>query len=139
MEYKINIPIYRAKKIDSDEFIEGYYIYSEYENKHFIAQDLTKSTNHEFTGGYSLAHWFEIDTTTLSIHFPDMLDSEGNKIFASLQEDGKGGDVVKFVRHGYPDQDTTSLFHNGCVVFEDIGFITGFSYTSRHIIGIKNV
>ena len=35
-----------------------------------------------------------IDISTLSIHFPDMLDSKGNKIFASLQEDGKGGDVI---------------------------------------------
>ena len=35
-----------------------------------------------------------IDISTLSIHFPDMLDSQGNKIFASLQEDGKGGDLI---------------------------------------------
>lgn len=35
-----------------------------------------------------------IDPTTLSIHFPDMLDSQGNKIFASLSEDGKGGDIL---------------------------------------------
>ena len=31
---------------------------------------------------------------TLSINFPNMLDSQGNKIFASLQEDGKGGDIL---------------------------------------------
>ena len=36
-----------------------------------------------------------IDISTLSIHFPDMLDSKGNKIFASLQEDGKGGDIMQ--------------------------------------------
>ena len=30
---------------------------------------------------------------TLSINFPDMMDSQGNKIFASLQEDGRGGSV----------------------------------------------
>ena len=35
-----------------------------------------------------------IDISTLSIHFPDMLDSQRNKIFASLQKDGKGGDVI---------------------------------------------
>ena len=33
---------------------------------------------------------------TLSINFPDMLDRKGNKIFASLQEDGKGGDKFLF-------------------------------------------
>lgn len=88
------IPIYRAKKIDSDEYIDGYYIYSEYENKHFIVQDLVKSINHACTGGYSLAHWFEADPTTLAIHFPNMLDCQGNKIFASLSKDGKGGDMT---------------------------------------------
>ena len=41
-----------------------------------------------------LEHIYEIDPTTLSIHFPDMLDSQENKIFASLQEDGKGGDII---------------------------------------------
>ena len=34
-----------------------------------------------------------IDPSTLAIHFPDMLDSEGTKIFASLSEDGMGGDI----------------------------------------------
>jgi len=36
----------------------------------------------------------EIDPTTLAIHFPDMLDNEGTKIFASLSKDGKGGDII---------------------------------------------
>ena len=36
-----------------------------------------------------------IDISTLSIHFANMLDSKGNKIFASLQEDGKGGDIMQ--------------------------------------------
>lgn len=36
-----------------------------------------------------------IDTTTLAIHFPDMLDSQGNKIFASLSEDGKGASIIE--------------------------------------------
>ena len=32
---------------------------------------------------------------TLSINFPNMLDSQGNKIFASLSENGKGGDIMQ--------------------------------------------
>ena len=39
--------------------------------------------------------WKECDKDTRSINFEDMLDSQGNKIFASLNEDGKGGDIVK--------------------------------------------
>ena len=38
--------------------------------------------------------YYEIDPSTLAIHFPDMIDSEGTKIFASLSEDGKGGDKI---------------------------------------------
>ena len=46
-----------------------------------------------------------IDISTLAIHFPDMLDSQGNKIFASLSENGKGGDICErvgtvFYEHG---------------------------------------
>ena len=76
------IPIFRAKKLDSDEYVQGWY-----SSPILISGKLYVSitnTNGEFS----------IDTTTLSIHFPDMIDSQGNKIFASLQEDGKGGDII---------------------------------------------
>ena len=38
--------------------------------------------------------WRECDETTRSLNFEDMLDSKGNKIFASLGKDGKGGDIL---------------------------------------------
>lgn len=69
----MNIPIYRAKKIDSDVYITGYL----YKNGDFVT-----------------VHNIRIDPPTLAIHFPDILDSQGNKIFASLSEDGKGGDII---------------------------------------------
>ena len=80
----MNIPIYRAKKIDSDKYIQGYLLgmWGEY----FISWG---ETNH-------VPNKVQIDPTTLAIHFEDMLDSEGNKIFASLSEDGKGGDIVEY-------------------------------------------
>lgn len=34
-----NIQIYRAKKIDSDEYVEGYYVFEEYSEKHIILQN----------------------------------------------------------------------------------------------------
>ena len=79
----MNIPIYRAKKIDSDKYIQGYLLgmWGEY----FISWG---ETNH-------VPNKVQIDPTTLAIHFEDILDSEGNKIFASLSEDGKGGDIMK--------------------------------------------
>lgn len=100
-----NIPIYRAKKISSDEYIIGQYIETEFSNeeycdieeqetiiKHCIIKDFrTVHDDYEYCN-FDIT---EIDIATLAIHFPDMIDSQGNKIFASLQEDGKGGD--KFI------------------------------------------
>ena len=82
MIIETQIPIYRAKKIDSDERVKGYYVYDHHLSKHFI---LTMKGN---------MYEYKIDPSTLAIHFPGMIDSEGNKIFASLSEDGKGGDKV---------------------------------------------
>lgn len=78
----INTPIYRAKKIDSDEYVEGYYYK---DNKDHII------FNGDSTTIFGLR---VIDPTTLAIHFPNMLDKQGNKIFASLSGDGKGGDII---------------------------------------------
>lgn len=79
------IPIYRAKKVDSDEYVIG--------ELHTLGTDeepfITTEINDRF-----IDHII-IDPTTLSIHFPDMLDSQGDKIFASLSEDGKGGDIFE--------------------------------------------
>ena len=79
----MNIPIYRAWCEKDSEYAVGFFISDDKEN-----EILTRLDSGEM---YARG----IDTTTLSIHFPDMLDSQGNKIFASLQDDGKGGDILK--------------------------------------------
>ena len=82
------IPIYRAKKIASDEYVEGYYterVHHYPSGRHYI----------HFHNG-STATYETIDPTTIAIHFPDIIDSEGNKIFASLSENGKGGDIIEY-------------------------------------------
>ena len=89
----INIPIYRAKKIDSDEYVIGFYS-SAYDIHHYIITHLGVDTKANLVYQMS-TDIHKIDPTTLAIHFPDMLDSQGNKIFASLSEDGKGGDIMK--------------------------------------------
>ena len=117
-----NLPIFRAKKIDSEEYIigdlfDGKYIIAKSELnrdisealKHIREDILTKDcisteckNEHHLLNkmlnkllvNERLEHIYEIDPTTLSIHFPDMLDSQDNKIFASLQKDGKGGDII---------------------------------------------
>ena len=77
------IPIYRAKSNERKNiYVEGLLI--------GVDEELnlcTIRTKDDYIGGeICYLH-------TLSINFPDMLDSQGNKIFASLQEDGKGGDI----------------------------------------------
>ena len=83
-----NIPIYRAKKIDSEEYAEGW---------------LKTCTDTGVILWIQTRQWIDcqIDETTLAIHFPDMIDSEGNKIFASLSEDGKGGSITKGLNSEY--------------------------------------
>lgn len=83
----MNIPIYRAKKIDSDEYIEGFFLFQE-ESRECI--EICQIYNSKIRATY------EVDISTLAIHFHDMLDSQGNKIFASLSEYGKGGDILYY-------------------------------------------
>ena len=82
------IPICRAKRKDHDEWIIGYLTDDTHiKGEYFISEE--KSTNYS-----------RIDTKTLAIHFPNMIDKNGKKIFASLSEDGVGGDILK-VSNGY--------------------------------------
>lgn len=83
---QINIPLYRAKRLSNNKYITGQFLWDNFEDKYWIR------TFHDAT--------HRIDPTTLSIHFSKMIDVEGTKIFASLREDGKGGDIVKHVSWG---------------------------------------
>ena len=69
----------RAKSIYSDEY--------------FISKDI------KFELGLMYLRvnekWRECEKDTRSINFPDMIDAKGNKIFASLSPDGKGGDITE--------------------------------------------
>jgi len=145
MEFKMNIPIYRAKKIDSDEYVEGLYLkvghewYNEY--YYFIAPEDISFYERDIDNGGSIislnkSAMYEIDQSTLSIYFPDMIDIKGNKIFASLSEDGKGGDIIIDIRN-------RKLFYymanNGNLIlssFENINPI-GTDLSKVKVIGIQ--
>ena len=95
------IPIYRGLKSGTEnEYVEGQYLV--YKGYPTIFDE------------YGL-NGIEIDKTTLSIHFSDILDSQGNKIFASLQEDGKGGDVCSV--NDYIDSGL-----KGVAIYQNYGF-----------------
>lgn len=100
----MNMPIYRAKRIDSDEYVIGFYsdiffMCGKNETGHYITDILSTNGTQE-----------DIDPSTLSIHFPDMLDSDDNKIFASLSENGKGGDIFQSLC--YKDEIITAKYIN---------------------------
>lgn len=89
---KLNLPIYRARKIASSEYIIGNYIFDGV--RHFI---LTDKGNLVQT---------QIDPTTLAIHFYNMVVKDSDRLimsnlrkdlrlFASLDKMGKGGDIVR--------------------------------------------
>ena len=84
----MNIPIYRAKKIDSDEYVIGSLYFGKYIFQEHSGLGACIGIDRNDLAGY------DIDSSTLSINFLDMIDSEGNKIFASLSEDGRGGDII---------------------------------------------
>lgn len=81
----ISVPLYKARKIDSDEYIIGFLVKHQCKNcvnTYFIYLE------------NSVDEVYEIDISTLSIHFPTMVDSKGTKLFASLNKNGIGGDKV---------------------------------------------
>lgn len=75
------IPIFRAKH--------------HRDNIYFIGSLIGKDDEYYIIEDEDMEYYRPIDPTTLAIHFSDMLDSQGNKIFASLSENGKGGDILK--------------------------------------------
>ena len=107
----INLPIFRAKKLGTEnEYVKGF-LYQDLIC--YIPSDGFKPD--EYKKAVDTETWFimdnlsntaMIDISTISIHFPNMLakdsdryNSSGEKdlrVFASLQLDGKGGDLVGY-------------------------------------------
>jgi len=125
----MNFPKYRAKRLDNGEYTVGFYSFLD--NEHGITS----------LNGY----YVEIDPKTLSINFPDVEDKNGTPIFASLSNDGVGGDIAEAVFgesstlysydswEGYIFINKGSVSLNGewCVNIGDLGDTT-FEVTSIH-------
>jgi hypothetical protein len=79
---KTQIPVYRVKTLDG-EWIEGLITWdSEFGCERIIQREKAGTSIHSF------------DPETLAIHFPDMNDKNGERIFAALNDSGVGGSVV---------------------------------------------
>jgi len=107
------IPIYRAKPFGADEWVEGYYLpHTMWDKYHYIVEGFD-----EYTCGYpceetnALVNEIRIDVATLAIHLPGMEDANGHKIFASLNSDGKGGDIVNYIDNEGRDSESTVTYN----------------------------
>lgn len=74
--------LFRAKEKNSNNYVIGYEYYNHVEDEYYITHYVSGSN-------------YKVDRTTRSINIEDMLDSQENKIFASLSATGKGGDIVE--------------------------------------------
>ncbi len=139
-------PIYRAEVLGKkNSFAIGFYSYDECHNRHLIITNDLHGLNE-----------CRVDKTTLSMHFPDMLaknsdrllpnGKEDLRIFASLSEDGKGGDVVdlpKWLKVDESVERKALIVCSGFNRYRAIALENGTEYGSGHfiecskIIGIK--
>ena len=112
--------LFRAKEKNSNNYVIGYEYYNHIEDEYYITHYVSGSN-------------YKVDRTTRSINIEDMLDSQGNKIFASLQEDGKGGDIVTILdttfKAAYKYLKGKFLLDNGMDTFNP--------YLKYKIIGIQ--
>ena len=87
----INLPIYRAKKIDSDEYNCGYLIIADdYEadadEDQIVYFIMHKMENYRTNEVWDFVCNSRIDPTTLSIHFPDSINTNSEKVWYNLEE-----------------------------------------------------
>ena len=125
------IPIYRAFSETFDKYILGVPYFSD--GRYYMLVDDCNKNNNIGSGSYP------IDETTLAIHFPDMIASQGNIIFASLQKDGRGGDVCSVNDYIDSGLEGVAIYQNYGFRIDRKGKAMGISLSSTDIkiIGIQ--
>lgn len=112
----MNLPIFRAKKLNEDEYVVGYFQKLTDGRMLICYVELVDEDSDDFLfGDVRYIQWFEIDPSTLAIHFPNMVDVDNKPIFASLNKNRKGGDILNHRgvnEHSFVDE-STICFLNG--------------------------
>lgn len=101
---ELNLPIYRGKSLKTNQYVEGY------------LKTCTDTGSDVFW--VQTKEWvdYQVDPTTLSISFKDMLSTTNTRIFASLSNLGKGGDCT-FMENGYNETFCWDSL-NGCIMLK---------------------
>ena len=135
------IPIYRAFSETFDKYILGVPYFSD--GRYYMLVDDCNKNNNIGSGSYP------IDETTLAIHLPDMLAKDSNRylpngekdlrIFASLSENGKGGDICFVNDYIHGGLKGIAIYQNYGFKIDRKGKAMGISLSSSDIkiIGIQ--
>ena len=146
----MQIPIYRSLELDTACEIVGFYVKENGFYRVNGEDDVERPVvRHYIFGEYG--ERYEISPEYLSINFENMIDKNGKKIFASLSDDGAGGDIIslkgqfgiKFYsfkhENMYPAKITSSgtILIDGismptCQIFVDINKNNVFEITGIH-------
>lgn len=113
----ISIPTFRAKEVGSDKYIEGYY-------QQYI-EGFEDNIYHEINNKL-------INPNTLSIHFPNMVDKRGNKIFCSLNASGKGGDICESEYYT-----RTAIYRDGMFYLKDGHILAEELFQEILVVGVQ--
>ena len=118
--------LFRAKEKNSNNYVIGYEYYNHVEDEYYITHYVSGSN-------------YKIDRTTRSINIEDMLDSQGNEIFASLQKNGRGGDVCSVNDYIDSGLEGVAIYQNYGFRIDRKGKAMGISLSSRDIkiVGIQ--
>jgi hypothetical protein len=93
-------PIYRAKRKDNREWVEGWYWVTSNENYLLILNEDDR---------WSL----EIDPSTLAIHFYDMVDGNGERIWVALNDKWIGSSKFKVLSTPSGEKEKNAAMHDG--------------------------
>ena len=115
--------LFRAKEKNSNNYVIGYEYYNHIEDEYYITHYVSGSN-------------YKVDRTTRSINIEDMLDIKGSKIFASLSENGKGGDILFDMEYEYT-LSFNGLKFNLLGLFSLSSFIEFDSWENFDIIGVE--
>ena len=118
--------LFRAKEKNSNNYVIGYEYYNHIEDEYYITH-------------YASGSNYKVDRTTRSINIEDMIDSQGNKIFASLQKNGKGGDICSVNDYIYGGLNGVAIYQNYGFRIDRKGKAMGISLSSTDIkiVGIQ--
>lgn len=144
------LPIHRARRLNTDEWYEGFFSYKTLRVNGELKEVPFLSTQINISGWVdgvqNQNNWdkreFEIDINTLSIHFSHLIDKNKRKMFASLNPEGLGGDLLTSI--GYE----SNMYEHVLCFNPEEGFlnviflpydIKGYNLLKVEVVGMKGL